>query len=218
MSTREQSETRSEKAGSAPIPDPAQMQAMWWNMLSRMGMPAMPQPQQNPWAAFGQPMTPPLGFPPIPGFPGVPGAAASGESGGANAGMHPMAAANDALVAMLRQYQKAYLDAAAKWCDEYLRSPEFLNSVKQSTDNALALRRQMQEFLKKGFDANISSTLGAGADAVGVMRQMAVDLSRRVDELVERLDRIEEAIGSGGARGSTRGGSTKRGKKTEGSR
>ena len=43
---------------------------------------------------------------------------------------------------MLKRFQSAFLDAMARYCDEYMRSPQFLAVMKQSMDGALSLRQQ----------------------------------------------------------------------------
>ncbi len=95
---------------------------------------------------------------------------------------------------MFRQMQKAYLDAMGRWADQYMRSPEFLANMKHSLENALALRRQVEEFLRKASEQSFGSTLGV-YDAVGAVRDAEAWITRRIDEIAARLDAIESKLG-----------------------
>ncbi len=95
---------------------------------------------------------------------------------------------------VLRQMQKAWLESMSRWAEEYLRSPQFLEQMKHSLENALAMRRQVEDFIRKASEQSFGSTLGV-YDAVGAVRDAESWLSRRIDEVAERLDAIEEALG-----------------------
>lgn len=95
---------------------------------------------------------------------------------------------------MLKQMQKAYLDTMARWADEYMRSPQFLDQMKQSLEGALAMRRQVEEFIRKASEQSYGSTLGI-YDAVGAVRDAESWITRRIDEIAARLSAIEEKLG-----------------------
>lgn len=95
---------------------------------------------------------------------------------------------------MFKQMQKAYLDAMSRWADQYMRSPEFLENMKHSLENALAVRRQVEEFLRKASEQSFGSTLGV-YDAVGAVRDAESWITRRIDEIGSRLDAIEAKLG-----------------------
>lgn len=123
-------------------------------------------------------------------------------------------AAADASAEMLRQMHKAWLESMSRWAEEYLRSPQFLEQMKHSLENALAMRRQVEEFLRKASEQSFGSTLGV-YDAVGAVRDAESWLSRRIDEIAQRLGAIEEALGvarprRGGRPASATPGSTKK--------
>src|SRR5262245_18445741 len=81
------------------------------------------------WARMGQAPGMPGATPPgMPNFPGMP----------AGMGM-PGVMTPDAM----RRMQSAFFDAMAQYAEQYMRSPQFLESMKKSMDQALEFRRQM---------------------------------------------------------------------------
>lgn len=98
---------------------------------------------------------------------------------------------------MFKQMQKAYLETMARWADEYMRSPQFLDQMKQSLEGALAMRRQVEDFIRKASEQSYGSTLGMH-DAVGAVRDAESWITRRIDEIAERLDSIEAKLGGRG--------------------
>ena len=81
------------------------------------------------------------------------GSAAAGSPvmpgmGGAAGSANPFEAMQEEAA---RQMRRGMLDAWAKSCEEYLGSPQFLEVMKQSMDNALAFRKQVNEFLNQAY-------------------------------------------------------------------
>lgn len=109
----------------------------------------------------------------------------------------------------LKQMQKAYLDAMGRWADEYMRSPQFLDQMKQSLEGALAMRRQVEDFIRKASEQSYGSKLGM-YDAVGAVRDAESWITRRLDELATRLEAIEGKLdGRGDGASARRGSKTK---------
>ena len=76
-----------------------------------------------------------------------------------------------------RQARSTMLRAWAEYCDQYMRSDEFLNMFKQSLDGAIQVRRQLNEFL-------------------GQMHHEFQAPSRQdIDELMKSIERLERRIG-----------------------
>ncbi len=118
-----------------------------------------------------------------------------------------------------RQMQKAWLDAMARWADEYMRSPQFLEQMKKSLEGALAMRRQVEEFIRKATEQSYGGSLGL-YDAVGAVRDAESWLTRRLDEMDQRLVAIEAKLDGRGGKsasragaGSRKAGATKKSKK-----
>jgi uncharacterized protein involved in copper resistance len=151
--------------------------AFWRDVWARM-TPAAGQGAQP--GASGIP-----GMPGIPGFPGMNPSAGAGMPGmqGFPAMMTPEA---------MRRMQGAYFDAMAQYAEQYMRSPQFLESMKKSMDQALELRRQMDDFLKQNMAEMFEATSGgANTELLGAIRQLERTMTRRLDELSERLTRLE---------------------------
>lgn len=118
--------------------DPAQAQAFWTDMMSKMGMPGVPAQPASPVDTF-------------------------------------------------RQFQTTMLSAMSQWCEEYMRSPQFLESMKQSMDNALSMRQQMESFVKQATDQSMTDALAGGFATADALQR----LERKIDTLQARLDAIE---------------------------
>ncbi len=102
---------------------------------------------------------------------------------------------------MLRRMQSAFLDTMASASEQYMRSPQFLDQMKQSFDAALEMRRQMEEMVRRGATGLVSgdplTTPGqVSADLLAGLRGMESRLNARLDDLATRIASLE----SGAAR------------------
>lgn len=110
----------------------------------------------------------------------------------------------------VKQMQSAYLDALARYADQYMRSPQFLDAMKKSLDQALAFRKQVDTMLKDSASgAFTAATGGTSAEILTAVRQAESRLNERLDDISGRIDRLER-----GGRGSPRSGATPK-KKTK---
>lgn len=91
----------------------------------------------------------------------------------------------------MKQMQRAFMDALAKYCDEYLRSPNFLNMMKQSMDNALSFKQHVDRFLAEAHRSVHSPSVGDIDDIVGLLRTIEDRVVERVDKLEGRLRHLE---------------------------
>jgi hypothetical protein len=84
---------------------------------------------------------------------------------------------------LLRQIRTSLFEALAKSWEEFLRSPQFLGSMKQMLDNAVAFRQMTGDF----FARIRRETQGVNReDLDGILlavREMETRLTRRMDEL-----------------------------------
>lgn len=98
-----------------------------------------------------------------------------------------------------RKARSVMLEAWTEYWNRYLRSPEFLNPLKQMMDSNIQMRRQMGNLFGE-FQHNLQNVSRQDVDQV--MRSLrhleqrladAIDrVSDRLEDLDERLDRIEE--------------------------
>ena len=103
-------------------------------------------------------------------------------------GAQPSAASND----WLKQMRKPFLDAMARQAEEFMRSEQFLTAMKQSMDNSLAAKQQVNQFLTKtlqDFQMPSSSDMD---NIVLALRAMEDRIVGKLDDLVERVERLEQ--------------------------
>jgi len=107
-----------------------------------------------------------------------------------------------------RQMQNAFLDAMANWCDEYLRSPQFLDMMKKSLDTSLAMRRELEEFMRKASGNAFGDSLASGIDPAGIIQAAEERMTEKLEEISDRLDAIEQELGAGARPRSARANTT----------
>ncbi len=91
----------------------------------------------------------------------------------------------------MKQMQRTFLDALAKYCDEFMRSPQFLNMMKQSMDNALSFKQHVDRFLTEAHRSVHSPSIGDVDDIVGLLRTIEDRVIQRIDVLETRLRDVE---------------------------
>ena len=98
-----------------------------------------------------------------------------------------------------RHMQRIFLDAMAKYADDFMRSPQFLAMLKQMMDNAMAFKQQMDGFignaLRSSQFASRDDAEAAAAGLQGFERRM----SERLEEMSERLASLESKQRGGSA-------------------
>ena len=87
----------------------------------------------------------------------------------------------------MKQMQRVFLDALAKYADDYMRSPAFLEQLKQTMDNAMAMKQQIDGFLASSLKAMHMPS----REDTGYTIEMLHGLERR---LGARLDAIEQRL------------------------
>lgn len=100
-----------------------------------------------------------------------------------------------------KQMRSAFLKAWSEYCEEYMRSPEFLQSWKKSMDAAIELRRQMNQSMGK-MHHDLGGTSRQDIDQLMVAlshleRRMVDNIERgaeKVNELGERIDSLERKL------------------------
>jgi hypothetical protein len=99
--------------------------------------------------------------------------------------------------ANLKTWQRRWFDAVTKSADAYMRSPMFLQAMKQNTDAAVKLKRQADDLASEiARNANIPTA----SDISGLFERLhSVEevILGRLGRIDERLEAIEEKIGVG---------------------
>lgn len=121
-------------------------------------------------------------------------------------GVAPSAGSND----WLKQMRKPFLEAMSRQAEEFMRSEQFLTAMKQSMDNALAAKQQVNQFLTKtlhDFQMPSSSDMD---NLVLVMRAMEDRIVGKLEDLVERVERLEQSYADAGPNQTTARSAAKR--------
>jgi hypothetical protein len=87
----------------------------------------------------------------------------------------------------LKQMRRAFFDAWAHHCDEFMRSPAFLDGMKKAMDGALAFREQLNEFMTRALH---ESQAPARTDTDAIM----LVLRSMEERVLDRLDRLEQRV------------------------
>ncbi len=91
----------------------------------------------------------------------------------------------------MRQMQRAFMDTLAKHCDDYLRSPDYLNLMKQTMDNALTFRQQVDTFLAEAHRATHTPSTDDLNEVMAALRRIEDRLDGRLDEFERRMAAVE---------------------------
>ena len=96
----------------------------------------------------------------------------------------------------MKQMQRIFLDAMSKYVDDMLRSPQFLEMLKTSMNNAIAMKRQLDGFLTNAMRAAGAPTQEDAAETIERLNSLERRIVDRLKALNDRVDAME----SGGAR------------------
>lgn len=88
--------------------------------------------------------------------------------------------------------RRAFFDAWANHCDEFMRSPTFLDAMKKSMDASLAFKQQVNEFLMRSLHESQMPTRGDTDSIMMVLRSMEERVLSRIDRLTQRVEAIED--------------------------
>lgn len=102
--------------------------------------------------------------------------------------------------------RQAFFDAWAQYCDEFMRSPAFLDAMKKAMDGALAFKQQINEYLTRTLH---ETQIPARSDTDSIMLVLRSleervlgrieDLNRKVNELSDRVQAVSPAGASAAA-------------------
>jgi len=92
------------------------------------------------------------------------------------------------------QLRKAVLGAVSEYFDTVMRSPQFLDTMKQSMDNAMAFRQQMNQCMTAVRHDTQGSAKEDTDSLMVTMRHMGSRLFDRLDQLESRLDAISNRL------------------------
>lgn len=97
-----------------------------------------------------------------------------------------------------RQMRSTMLSAWSEYCDQFMRSDEFLTSMKRSLDVAVQARRQLNDFLGQvqhemqgASRQDVDQVMAAIEHLERRLLNESQRLSSRLDELSRRLEELE---------------------------
>ena len=94
------------------------------------------------------------------------------------------------------QLRKAVLGAVSEYFDNLMRSPQFLDMMKQSMDNAMAFRQQMNQSMTAVRHDTQGSAKEDTDSLMVTMRHMGSRLFDKLSQLESRLDAISRRLDS----------------------
>lgn len=158
--------------------------AFWRDIWARSGatgaMPTMPSM---------------AGMPNIPGMPTMPGMPAMPQFPGMPNMTDPAAMSAFLTPESLRRMQSAFYEAMAQYAEQYMRTPQFLESMKKSMDQAMQMRQQMDDFLKSNMaTAFESATGGSNSEILGAIRHSTALLQAQIAKIDARVSDLEAAV------------------------
>lgn len=108
----------------------------------------------------------------------------------------------------VQQMQRMFFDALAKYCDDFMRSEQFLKMMKETMDRSLAFKQHVDQFLaqlQRGMQAPAKADLD---DLGGLLRSIEERVLDRLSELELKVAAVEDTRRTGrsapGRAGGTR--------------
>jgi hypothetical protein len=109
---------------------------------------------------------------------------------------------------VLRQIRSGIFQALAQSWEEYMRSPQFLEGMKQWMEQAVAFRKMTNDFMASVRTELQSPSRGDIADLMLTMRHMEKRVLDRVEELSGRLNELNQRLPNGQMRAHPTGATT----------
>lgn len=93
-----------------------------------------------------------------------------------------------------KHMRDSYLQALGHYTEEFMRSPQFLEMMKQSTDAAIGLRQQTNDLLAQAHHA-VGGIARPDVDSLlQAIRRVETRVLDRLDELANRVDDLEREL------------------------
>jgi hypothetical protein len=97
----------------------------------------------------------------------------------------------------VQQMQRVFFDALAKYCDDFMRSEQFLTMMKETMDRSLAFKQQVDQFLGQ-LQRGVQSPAKADMDDLGgLLRSIEERVLSRLSALEDQVAAVEETRRTG---------------------
>ncbi len=103
-------------------------------------------------------------------------------AGAASAGSNPDPA---------EQMRRTFFSALAEYSDQYMRSEQFLKAMKQTLDNSLALKQQINQFLTQSLQSAQMPSRSDTDHIVLLLRGLEDRVMGKLEELSNRVEALE---------------------------
>jgi hypothetical protein len=101
---------------------------------------------------------------------------------------------------MARSMRGAMFQAMSRYAQDFMRSPQFLEAMKQSTDTVILFKKALNDFLGR-MQFELQNASRGDMDALFTrLRHMEMRIFDRLDDLAARLEQLERFEGPGAAR------------------
>lgn len=111
---------------------------------------------------------------------------------------------------VLRQIRSGIFQALAQSWEEFMRSPQFLDGMKQWMENAIAFRKMSNDFMGRVRNEMQSPSKGDIDSIMLSVRHMEKRLLDRIEELSKEVGEIKQRGGGARQRGTKAPGAPKR--------
>ena len=89
------------------------------------------------------------------------------------------------------QMRRAFFTSMAEYSDQYMRSEQFLKAMKQTLDNSLALKQQINQFLTQSLQSAQMPSRSDTDQIVLLLREMEKRVTGKLEELSDRVASLE---------------------------
>ncbi len=90
-----------------------------------------------------------------------------------------------------KQMRRVFFDFWATQCEEYMRSEQFLDAMKQSMENAMAFKQQTNDFLSRVLKDTPMPTKTDTDSLMLVLRSFEEKVLTRLESISRRVDALE---------------------------
>ncbi len=97
---------------------------------------------------------------------------------------------------MLKQARRVFLDTWGQQCEKFMGSEPFLEAMRQSMDQSIAFKQQLNDFLKRTLHDNQMPTRDDTDSIVEVLRSVEQRVVDRLDTLSQRVEALEAKVDS----------------------
>jgi hypothetical protein len=97
----------------------------------------------------------------------------------------------------VQQMQRVFFDALAKYCDDFMRSEQFLKMMKETMDRSLAFKQQVDQFLSQVQRGMQSPAKADMDDLGGLLRSIEERLLSRLSAVEDKVAAVEETRRTG---------------------